>query len=326
MTIHVFFDKLYLGEKMNCVVFKLDKRLQEKLMNFYKNYELPKKPPYSLFAAKNYDVSITLYESGKVMFQGIGADIEASIWQNMQAKLTGKAVENTVENKNNKKNDKTDFYVYYSSIGSDETGCGDFFGPIVVVASYVASSKINELEKLGIKDSKKITDETILKIAPIIMKEIPYTFYVLCNKDFNDLVLDKKYNMVQIKAILHNKVLMDLVKKYNPDYKHAVVDQFVSEKKFYSYLKDDETTLRNIKFYTKGESKCMSVAAASVIARYIFIKEMDKLSKYAGFSLHKGAGIEVDNQINEIIKEKGKDFLYNIGKISFNNYQKIKEI
>ena len=168
-----------------------------------------------------------------------------------------------------------------------------------------------------------IKDDIIMKVAPKIMKTTPYTFFVLCNKDFNDL-MEKNYNMVQIKAILHNKVLMDLVKKYNPDYKYPVVDQFVNEKKFYSYLKDDDTTLRGIKFYTKGESKCMSVAAASVIARYIFINEMDKLSKISGFNLHKGAGIEVDNQIKEIIQKKGKDYLYQIGKVSFNNYTKLK--
>ena len=87
---------------MNCVVFKLDERLHEKLIKFYKAYEI-KTPPYAKFAAKNYDVTITLYEKGKVMFQGIGADIEASIWQSMQSKLTGKPVENTVKSKGNKK-------------------------------------------------------------------------------------------------------------------------------------------------------------------------------------------------------------------------------
>ena len=307
---------------MNCVVFKLDERLHDKLIKFYKNYELEKKPPYSKFAAKNYDVTITLYDSGKVMFQGIGADIEASIWQSMQSKITGKPTENTVKNKEKAKED-IEFYVYYSSIGSDETGCGDFFGPVVVVATYVNKNKINELTKLGIKDSKKITDSKILEIAPQLMKDIPYTFYVLCNKDFNDLVLNKNYNMVQIKTILHNKVLMDLNNKYHPDYKHAVIDKFVNEKKYFSYLKDDETTLINIKFYTKGESKCMSVAAASVIARYIFLKEMDKLNNISGYNLHKGAGIEVDNQIKQIIEEKGKEYLYNIAKISFANYKKL---
>ena len=64
----------------------------------------------------------------------------------------------------------------------------------------------------------------------------------------------------------------------------------------------------------------MSVATASVIARYIFLKEMDKLNKISGYNLHKGAGIEVDNQIKQIIEEKGKEYLYNIAKISFANY------
>lgn len=93
---------------MNCVVFKLDERLHEKLIKFYKAYEI-KTPPYAKFAAKNYDVTITLYEKGKVMFQGIGADIEASIWQSMQSKLTGKPVENTVKSKDNKKMKKMIF-------------------------------------------------------------------------------------------------------------------------------------------------------------------------------------------------------------------------
>ena len=57
---------------MNCVVFKLDERLHEKLIKFYKAYEI-NTPPYAKFAAKNYDVTITLYEKGKVMFQGVGA-------------------------------------------------------------------------------------------------------------------------------------------------------------------------------------------------------------------------------------------------------------
>ena len=104
---------------MNCVVFKLDERLHEKLIKFYKAYEI-KTPPYAKFAAKNYDVTITLYEKGKVMFQGIGADIEASIWQSMQSKLTGKPVENTVKSKDNKKNEKDDFFLFYSSIVIDE--------------------------------------------------------------------------------------------------------------------------------------------------------------------------------------------------------------
>lgn len=307
---------------MNCVVFKLDNKLHSKLMNFYKAYEMPKKPPYSKFQAKNYDVTITLYESGKVMFQGIGADIESSIWITMQEKLTGKKCL-TNDQKKEKKKQSNDFYIYYSTIGSDETGCGDFFGPIVVVASYVNKNDINYLKDLGIKDSKKITDDIILKIAPTIMKKLPYTFFILNNKDFNDLVLNKNYNMVQIKAILHNKVLKELNDKYSPDYKEAVVDQFVNEKKFYSYLKNDESTLQGIKFYTQGESKCMSVAAASVIARYIFIKEMDKLSKISGYNLPKGASDIVDKKIEEIIQNKGKEYLYNIGKISFKNYTKL---
>ena len=79
----------------------------------------------------------------------------------------------------------------------------------------------------------------------------------------------------------------------------------------------------NISFYIKGESKCMSVAAASIIARYMFLLEMDKLEKEFGYELPKGAGANVDNQIQKIIKEKGKDYLYNFAKINFKNLTKL---
>lgn len=308
--------------KNNCVVFKLSENLHNKLMKFYEPFKCDKFPPYSKFQARNYDVIITLYESGKVMFQGIGADIEASIWIDAEKRLNNKQIDLDGKKKD-KKDSKKDDDIFFNTdtIGSDETGCGDFFGPVVVVASYVSKENISYMRELGVKDSKKIDDSTIKKIAPEIAKKIPYVAYVLDNKTYNQNYKD--VNMVKLKCILHNKVLCGLVQKYNPSYKIAIIDEFVNKKKYYEYLDGVPVKLNDIAFYTKGESKCMAVAASSIIARYLFLREMHKLEVETGFNLPKGAGDIVDKQVQIIIKEKGKDYLGNIAKLNFNNYRKL---
>jgi len=306
---------------MNCVVFKLSDNLKNKFIKFYEPFKCEKNPPYSVFQAKNYDVVITLYVSGKVMFQGIGADIEASIWIDAEKRLNNKIIDTTGKKDTPKKEDNKLFF-NCSTIGSDETGCGDFFGPVVVAATYVSKENIDYLRDLGVKDSKKITDDKIIEIVPKMIQKIPYVCTILDNKTFNNNYKD--INMVKLKCILHNKTLCSLVEKYKPEYKVAVIDQFVNSKKYYEYLKDAKTKLNNIAFYTKGESKCMAVAAASMIARYIFLQEMNKLDSLVGFHLQKGANNIVDEQIKKIITDKGEDFLKEVGKLNFKNYTKLK--
>lgn len=306
---------------MNCIVFKLSDNLKNKFIKFYEQFKCEKTPPYAVFQAKNYDVVITMYESGKVMFQGIGADIEASIWIDAEKRLNNKIIDASgKEKKKDNKKDNNDFFINDSSIGSDETGCGDFFGPVVVVASYVSKENISFMKELGVKDSKKITDDKIKEIAPVLIQKIPYVCQILNNETYNK---NPDINMVKLKVILHNKALCSLVEKYNPEYKYAVVDEFVNSKKYYEYLNDAAKKLNNITFFTKGESKCMAVAASSIIARYMFLKQMNQLDNQVGFHLQKGAGPLVDDQIKTIINEKGKDYLKSIAKLNFNNYKKL---
>ena len=309
---------------MNCVVFVLSENLHKKLMKFYEPFKCDKFPPYSMFQAKNYDVTITLYNSGKVMFQGIGADIEASIWIDAEKRLNNKIIDLNKKDKKDKKETKKEDNIFFNTdtIGSDETGCGDFFGPVVVAATYVSKENIEYMRSLGVKDSKTITDDKIKEIAPEIIKNIPNICFILDNATYNKNF--KSINMVKLKCILHNKVLCSLVEKYNPNYKYAIVDQFVNGKKYYEYLEDSPKVLKNISFYTKGESKSMAVAAASIIARYVFLREMNRLEKEYGYSLPKGAGEIVDNQLQKIINEKGDNYLYNIAKLNFKNYTKLK--
>ena len=303
------------------IVFKVSDNIKPLMMEFYKDRMLDKRPPYSVFQVKEYDCVITLYESGKVMFQGIGADIEASYWIEEERIKNGRVIDITT-GKDKKNTPEARILFNESTIGSDEVGTGDFFGPIVVTATYVSKEDISFLIDLGVRDSKKITDDKIKKIAPSIIKKIPYTTFILTNTSYNKN-WSEDLNMNKIKAILHNKVLVSMKNKNYP-YEKIVVDQFVYPAKYFEHIKEAKEKVTDITFTTKAEDKCLSVAAASIISRYIFLGEMEKLSKEIGMTIPKGAGPNVDEVGIEIIKKYGFDKLYDIAKMNFKNKDKIK--
>ena len=302
------------------IVFKVSDNIKEKMIEHYQDM-ITGKPPYSIFQVKDYDCVITLYESGKVMFQGIGADIEANMWKDLESHFNNRNIDEEIKEKDEKINDKT--YYYYDAIGSDEVGTGDYFGPIIVTATLVDKSTRKLLEDLKIMDSKKMTDDKIRRCAPIIMKKLPYVTFNLSNAKYNDLV-KKGFNLNKIKAILHNKVLYELSNKGIP-YHKIIIDQFTSPRSYFSYLKQEGITekVTKITFLTKGESKHLSVAAGSVISRYLFLEEMDKLSKKYNMTILKGASDKVDEIGKEIVKKYGKEELYKIAKLNFKNTDKI---
>ena len=130
--------------------------------------------------------------------------------------------------------------------------------------------------------------------------------------------------MNKIKAILHNKVLFKLSSLVK-DYEYIIVDQFAEKYVYFNYLKNTPNVVRNITFFTKGEDKHLSVACASLISRYIFIKEFDKLSKELNMELPKGAGTNVDDTAKKIVDKYGFEKLKEIAKLNFKNTEKIKK-
>ncbi len=306
------------------VVFKVSENIKKMMIEHYDLLKCDKTPPYAIFQVKDYDCVTTLYESGKVMFQGIGADIEASYWVEQERILNKRVIDISSDKKEKKEKENKKMSFNFSTIGSDEVGTGDYFGPIVVTATYVSKENINLLHDLGARDSKKLTDEKIIEIAPQIIKEIPYVTYVLDNESYNKLY-SEDCNMNKIKAILHNKVLCGLLKKGHYDYEKIVVDQFVYPKKYYEHIKEAKEKVTNIFFLTKAEDQVASVAASSIISRYIFLKEMKKMSEELGINLPLGASDKVDNVGKEIVNKFGEDKLSKIAKLNFKNTNKIKE-
>ncbi len=306
------------------ITLKVTDKTKEQMIDFFNDLKREKTPAYAIFQAQDGDTVVTLYESGKCVFQGRDADLASDFWIQTERINSGKAITTNSDEKKKDKLEVIDSKLYNSSsIGSDEVGTGDYFGPIVVTASFVRKEDISWLESLGVKDSKKMTDEKILEVVPKIIEKIKYETVILSNSEYNEYY-SKGYNMNKIKAILHNKVL-GILKNKIENYDNIIVDQFAEKFVYYSYLKESSNVVRNITFVTKGEDKHLAVATASIISRYIFIKEFSKISKSIDILLPKGAGDQVDQAGIKIVKKYGINKLNEIAKINFKNTDKIKE-
>lgn len=294
------------------VVIKVSDETKEKMIEYYKEMKKDKEIPYTVFQAQDGDTTVTMYTSGKVMFQGTSSDVDANMWREIDGQKSEEV---------EKKDKRDSLLMNESSVGSDEVGTGDYFGPIVVSASYVEKKDIAWLESLGIRDSKKILDDKIKEIAPKIIKKVKYRSLVINNIQYNQLHAEN--NMNKLKAVLHNKVLWSLINEEKINSKLIVVDEFAKEERYYSYIKESPNIQRGITFMTKAEDKNMAVACASIISRYLFLREFDKLSDNLGIPLPKGAGPQVDAIGKEVVEKYGKDKLKEVAKYNFNNTTRI---
>ena len=293
---------------MENVSFRISEELKDKIIDFYQEYKIDNNGEYIIFFAKYEKITITIFESKKgykVLFSGEGSLSEAKIF-NEDAEITIK------EKK------EISFESFEPQIGSDEVGFGDFFGPLIVVAAYFDGNQ-STLDK--IKDSKKLTDQFILEFVPTILKDTIFSKLTVHNDKYNQLI-NKVYNMNQIKAILHNQVLVNLQKKI-PNCKNFFIDQFCNESRYFSYIIDEKERVFDIKFSTKGEQHFPSVALASMIARYCFLLEMNELSKKYDMEFPKGASSKVDDFAQQFIKKYSLEEIKKVCKTNFSNYKKL---
>jgi len=266
----------------NVITIQMEQEQIEKVMIFYEPFKVELENDHIKAFYKTDECAITIYNSLKVVFQGTKAEYESSLWRTI-----------------NNTNPLNEWRYTISHAGSDEVGTGDFFGPITVVATYVKKEDIHYISELGIKDSKKMTDEQILTIVPKILKYVTYSLLTLDNVLYNKLI-KRGFNMNKIKAYLHNKALLNLEAKCQKYIPLFVVDQFTPEKNYYDYLKDEAKVIKRIEFVTKGESASPAVALSSILARYAFLKKMDQLRAACGYNLPLGAGSKGDEMAKKL--------------------------
>lgn len=265
----------------------------QELYQRFKYYVVEKKLPYVRFQIRLSDCVITVYESNKVVFQGENARFYSD----------------------------TDNQIILPQAGSDEVGTGDYFGPVVVCAAYIDENNLSLLSDFKITDSKQLSDDFIRQNAPKLIEELTHSLLILDPFKYNQVHLTN--NMNQIKAKLHNQAYAHLKNKLQKWPSLCVVDQFTPESLYYRYLKNEPCIIQDLTFKTKAESQFPSVAAASMIARYAFLKAWDKMEEYYQCEIPKGAGKEVDKFGKTFIQKFGKDELGKIAKLHFKNSEKI---
>jgi ribonuclease HIII len=300
-------------------VFQVTEKDQHILLDYYSDIMVEPGSEHVAYLFKSDDITVTLYKTGKVVLQGPSSRDDYLMFSEV---LGFTPIKEPPLKEETQKSDRPYPEKRIKAIGSDEVGTGDFFGPVVVCATYLTPGDYAFLESEGVKDSKSLTDEQITSIASLIIPRISHQILVTDNHKYNDLIR-LGYNMNKIKAYLHNHAILKLVSRHKGDVEKVIVDEFCSKNHYFAYLKDKQV-YENIIFQTEAESKYLSVAAASIIARDAFLKEMAILSDKIGIRLPLGAGPAVDLIGKRIALEKGFSVFDQIAKCNFKNLEKIK--
>jgi len=296
MGYHLY-DIILTGENMATISLKLNKEQLDLLKKLYQDDV--SNAEHSLYISDiyhPYDCVITVYNSGKVVFQGKEADYHAAPFMVTQ-----------------------DFFEH---AGSDEVGTGDYYGPICVCACIVEKKHQALLDQLEIRDSKALKDDKICLIAPSLIKHLTHSLLILNNTKYNQIQVDN--NMNKIKARMHNQAYLNLAQKQQLP-KNIIIDQFTPEANYYRYLDGEKNIINGITFETKAEDKYLAVGCGSIIARYAFLQSMAQMDKHYDWSFPKGASSRVDENAKEFIKKYGKAELAKVAKLNFKNTTRVFE-
>jgi len=267
--------------------------------------------PYARFAAEKDKTNLVFYQSGKLVVQGKGTQefvefvLEPEILR--EARLGYEAVLNP------------DLLV--PRLGVDESGKGDFFGPLCVAGAYVNESVVNAWKDAGIRDSKNISsDKRIKELAELIRKTPGFvsTVVPIGNEAYNRLYA-KMRSVNTLLAWGHARVienLMALRHRMNPPPVRAISDQFASSKD--TVAKSLMSLGRSIELLQKHRAEeDLAVAAASILARHEFVTRLGKLEKQYGMVFPKGASAAVDAAAKEFVAQQGAETLPKVAKIHF---------
>ena len=280
---------------------------EKEIQAFLEHYQTslaPSKNPYIRYFLKLPQATVSIYTSGKVLLQGEGAEKYASFFGYQVLE------ENRGQN--------------LPLIGTDEVGNGSYFGGLAVVASFVTPDQHAFLRKLGVGDSKTLTDQKIRQIAPILKEKIQHQALLISPSKYNEVIGDR-YNAVSVKVALHNQAIYLLLQKgVQPE--KIVIDAFTSAKNYDKYLAQETNRFSNpISLKEKAEGKYLAVAVSSIIARDLFLENLENLGRELGYQLPSGAGTASDKVASQILQAYGMQGLNFCAKLHFKNTEKAKK-
>ena len=280
---------------------------EKEIQAFLEHYQTslaPSKNPYIRYFFRLPQAKVSIYTSGKVLLQGEGAE--------KYARFFGYQVVEETSGQN------------LPLIGTDEVGNGSYFGGLAVVASFVTPDQHAFLRKLGVGDSKTLTDQKIRQITPILKEKIQHQALLLSPSKYNEVIGDR-YNAISVKVALHNQAIYLLLQKgIQPE--KIVIDAFTSAKNYDKYLTQETNRFSNpISLEEKAEGKYLAVAVSSIIARDLFLENLENLGRELGYQLPSGAGTASDKVASQILQAYGMQGLNFCAKLHFKNTEKAKK-
>ena len=207
---------------------------------------------------------------------------------------------------------------YITHIGTDESGKGDFFGPLVIAGAMVDEKNAKYFLDLGIKDSKKLSDKKMLAMAVEIKKNVPHSIIAISNSKYNELYNNMK-NLNKLLAWGHARVIENILEHNSCEY--ALSDKFGDENLIKSALMKNGRAIR-LDQMCKAESD-IAVATASVLARATYVTKMMEMENTYGIKFQKGCSNLVKDNAKEFINKFGKDRLKEVCKTHFKTYKEV---
>ncbi|MEZ5966546.1 MAG: ribonuclease HIII [Planctomycetota bacterium] len=262
--------------------------------------------PHARFSVRAEDVVVTCYESGKVVVQGDALDSFLgrhlpSLATSAQSPGAGVLAMTGV------------------TLGSDEAGKGDYFGPLVVVAACVRPEQEERLRAAGVTDSKRLSDERAHLIAGLLEREVPFEVSQLMPEQYNQAyALARNVNVLL--ADMHARALARLHAKC-PEAELVLVDQFAAGPVLARALARELPDHPPLQQITQGE-RHVAVAAASILARARFLDGLRQCDEMSGTDLHKGAGSPVDAAARRVVAIGGHALLGKVAKLHFKNTER----
>ncbi len=273
--------------------------------------------PYARWRARNDGLCIVAYQSGKATVQGKG--MKDFIQFTLEPQIL-----------------KTFFFGYETELaelqspemfephaGIDESGKGDYLGPLCIAACYTTKATAAALLKAGVADSKSIkSDAKIKELAALIRKQCAgqFALIILRPETYNRLY-DSIGNLNRLLAWGHAKALENLLELV-PSCPRAIDDQFASDKSVVLRALQERGRQIQLEQHPRAEAD-IAVAAASILARDAFVRQMELLSQEAGLVLPKGGGQNATAAARQIFSSQGQDALRKFAKLHFKNTQEV---
>lgn len=268
---------------------------------------------HAFWRARKGRSTLTLYRSGKLLFQGDSPEEPASLLVN--AGLLAQPVESPA-----KQASHLPAQSFPTWIGTDESGKGDYFGPLTIAAVLVTIATAKELLHLGVKDSKQLSDPTIRTLAPQIRTLCPHSIATITPKEYNGLYMRMK-NLNRLLAWGHARVIEVILS--NHPCSHAITDQFGDEKYLRHALLEKG---RQITLIQRPHAEAdPAVASASILAREAFLIGLSALSLKFEINLPKGASHRIIEAGQLFVARNGKAKLKEVAKLHFATTRQILE-